>query len=44
MAPEQAMVLADEDSPVFLAGGLASSHLYAMMVAEPKVRGGVPDR
>ena len=36
MAPEQAMVLADEDSPVFL-GGLFES-LYAMMVAEPKIR------
>ena len=36
MAPEQAMVLADEDSPVFLAGIFES--LYAMMVAEPKIR------
>src|SRR3954464_2422836 len=36
MAPEQAMVLADEDSPVFLAGLFES--LYAMMVAEPKIR------
>ena len=36
MAPEQAMVLADEGSPVFLAGLFES--LYAMMVAEPKIR------
>jgi SAM-dependent methyltransferase len=36
MEPEQAMVLADEDSPVFLAGLFES--LYAMMVAEPKIR------
>lgn len=36
MDPEQAMVLADEDSPVFLAGVFES--LYALMVAEPKVR------
>lgn len=36
MGPEQAMVLADEDSPVFLAGLFES--LYAVMVAEPKVR------
>jgi 2-polyprenyl-3-methyl-5-hydroxy-6-metoxy-1,4-benzoquinol methylase len=36
MTPEQAMVLADEDSPVFLAGIFES--LYAMMVAEPKIR------
>ena len=36
MAPEQAMVLADEDSPVFLGGVFET--LYAMMVAEPKIR------
>jgi SAM-dependent methyltransferase len=36
MEPEKAMVLADEDSPVFLAGLFES--LYAMMVAEPKIR------
>jgi SAM-dependent methyltransferase len=36
MPPEHAMVLADEDSPVFL-GGIFES-LYAMMVAEPKIR------
>lgn len=36
MPPEQAMVLADEDSPVYLAGLFES--LYAMMVAEPKIR------
>ncbi|MEZ4562943.1 MAG: class I SAM-dependent methyltransferase [Thermomicrobiales bacterium] len=36
MGPEQAMVLADEDSPVFLAGLFES--LYAMMVAEPRIR------
>jgi SAM-dependent methyltransferase len=36
MTPEQASVLADEESPVFLAGLFES--LYAMMVAEPKVR------
>jgi SAM-dependent methyltransferase len=36
MPPEQAMVLADPDSPVFLAGFFES--LYAMMVAEPTVR------
>ncbi|MFN8677702.1 MAG: class I SAM-dependent methyltransferase [Thermomicrobiales bacterium] len=36
MGPEQAMVLADDDSPVFLAGLFES--LYAMMVAEPKIR------
>jgi SAM-dependent methyltransferase len=36
MTPEQATVLADEDSPVFLAGIFES--LYAMMVAEPKIR------
>ena len=35
MPPEQAMVLADEASPVFL-GGLFES-LYAMMLAEPKI-------
>ncbi len=34
--PEKAMVLADEDSPVFLAGLFES--LYAMMVAEPRIR------
>ena len=36
MAPEQAMVLADEESPVFLAGLFES--LYAMMAAEPRIR------
>nr|MBA2521073.1 SAM-dependent methyltransferase [Chloroflexia bacterium] len=36
MTTAQAMVLADEDSPVFLAGIFDS--LYAMMVAEPKIR------
>lgn len=36
MPPEQAMVFADEDSPVYLAGLFES--LYAMMVAEPKIR------
>ena len=36
MRPEQAMVLADEGSPVFLAGLFQS--LYAMMTAEPKIR------
>ncbi|MDQ3411202.1 MAG: class I SAM-dependent methyltransferase, partial [Chloroflexota bacterium] len=36
MTPAQTMVLADEDSPVFLAGIFDS--LYAMMVAEPKIR------
>ncbi len=36
IAPEQAMVLADDESPVFLAGLFES--LYAMMVAEPKIR------
>ena len=36
MSPEQTTVLADEDSPVFLAGLFES--LYAMMVAEPKIR------
>jgi SAM-dependent methyltransferase len=36
MPPEQAAVLADEASPVFLAGLFES--LYAMMVAEPKIR------
>lgn len=36
MEPEQAMVLADDESPVFLAGLFES--LYAMMVAEPKIR------
>jgi SAM-dependent methyltransferase len=36
MSPEQAMVLADEDSPVFLAGLFES--LYAMMAAEPTIR------
>ncbi len=36
MSPEQAMVLAEEDSPVYLAGLFES--LYAMMAAEPKIR------
>jgi len=36
LAPEQAMVLANEESPVFLAGIFES--LYAMMVGEPKIR------
>jgi SAM-dependent methyltransferase len=36
MTPEQAMVLADEDSPAFLAGIFES--LYAMMVDQPKIR------
>lgn len=36
MTPEQASVLADEESPAFLAGIFES--LYAMMVAEPKIR------
>jgi 2-polyprenyl-3-methyl-5-hydroxy-6-metoxy-1,4-benzoquinol methylase len=36
MEAEQSAVLADESSPVFLAGLFES--LYAMMVAEPKIR------